>query len=575
MSDHPQDDVAISTIMKKTIIIILSLLSALNLSAQSADSSKFAALGLKLAEYYDAMKHESLAVQESECDFLIETATDLTLRQYIAQNIYDHFSASPVMGAENVAVHVFDKWFADGTLQMSSPQAYHDARTYADFNRQSLIGCRAPSLELESPDGTIVTLFGPDAGYVNGIAEGQGKRVGNEEGKASENGVGKFSVLFFYDADCPKCKLQISLLNALFKAKNYPVNLYAVYVGDDRQKWTECMSGLFFSSDVSICHFWDPTLESDFQRRYGVTQTPRMFLISPDGTIIGRGLDAVALEKMLGGVFAPKEMVYGSRESEELFDGIFATYGGKPQIGPVKGIADYVYDKTLSVGDTLMFKQLAGDYLYYLSTRTGEGFKEGMRYHIDKNILSQDKVWTSQDDSLKVVGFAQIMSDLLSKALPGSRIASLKVPGELYTAQHSGEVTGDRSNVNDGFKKSDKPKIVRRKLDRLNGDENIIIFYTEGCEVCAAEKAAAMEYLSSDASYKTGGHMTTHDADDSCRSDAPGKINVFMVNVDAIMASDPSLASRLIDTFDLSSLPYIIRTDRSGTIQGRYLSLDL
>ena len=540
------------------------MLSALTLSAQSADSSKFAALGLKLAEYYDAMKHESLAVQESECDFLIETATDLTIRQYIAQNIYDHFSASPVMGAENVAVHVFDKWFADGTLQMSSPEAYHDARTYADFNRQSLVGCRAPSLELESPDGTIVTLFGPDAGYVNG----------NEEGKASENGVGKFSVLFFYDADCPKCKLQISLLNALFKAKNYPVNLYAVYVVDDRQKWTECMSGLFFSSDVSICHFWDPTLESDFQRRYGVTQTPRMFLISPDGTIIGRGLDAVALESMLNGLFAPKEMVYGSRESEELFDGIFATYGGKPQIGPVKGIADYVYDKTLSVGDTLMFKQLAGDYLYYLSTRTGEGFKEGMRYHIDKNILSQDKVWTSQDDSLKVVGFAQIMSDLLSKALPGSRIASMKVPGELYTAQHSGEVTGDRSNVNDGFKKSDKPKIVRRKLDRLNGEENIIIFYTEGCEVCAAEKAAAMEYLSSDASHKTGGHMTTHDADDSCRSDAPRKINVFMVNVDAIMASDPSLASRLIDTFDLSSLPYIIRTDRRGTIQDRYLSLD-
>ena len=523
------------------------MLSALTLSAQSADSSKFAALGLKLAEYYDAMKHESLAVQESECYFLIETATDLTLRQYIAQNIYDHFSASPVMGAENVAVHVFDKWFADGTLQMSSPEAYHDARTYADFNRQSLIGCRAPSLELESPDGQVVNIF--------------------------DNGG--FSILFFYDADCAKCKLQISLLNALFKAKNYPVNLYAVYVGDDRQKWTECMSGLFFSSDVSICHLWDPTLESDFQRRYGVTQTPRMFLISPDGTIIGRGLDAVALESMLDGLFAPKEMVYGGRESEELFDGIFAASGGTPSVGAVKGISDYVYDKTLAVGDTLMFKQLAGDYLYYLSTRSGEGFKEGMRYHIDKNILSQDKVWTMQDDSLKVVGFAQIMSDLLSKALPGSRIASMKVPGELYTAQHSGEVTGDRSNVNDGFKKSDKPKIVRRKLDRLNGDENIIIFYTEGCEVCAAEKAAAMEYLSSDASHKTGGHMSTHDADDSCRSDAPGKINVFMVNVDAIMASDPSLASRLIDTFDLSSLPYIIRTDRSGTIQDRYLSLDL
>ena len=558
------------------------MLLALTLSAQSVDSSRLASLGLKLAEYYDAMERESLSVQQQECDFLIETATDPVLRQYIAQNIYDHYSGSPVMGAENVAVHVFDKWFADGSMSMSSPQVYADARNYADFNRQSLIGCRAPALEMERPDGTLVTIFGPEAGQGNadgdgagegnvvggsgdGVGEGSGKGEGNVG--ANGNGPGKFSVLFFYDADCPKCKLQIRLLNALFSKKNYPVYLYAVYVGDDRQKWTE-----IFADEFIAYHFWDPTLASDFQRKYGVTQTPRMFLIGPDGTIIGRGLDAVALETMLDEIYAPKEMVYGGRESEELFDGIFAAYGGRPQEGEVKGIADYIYDKTLAAGDTLMFKQLSGDYLYYLSTRNGQGFKEGMRYHIDRNILSQDKVWSTQDDSLKVVGFARIMSDLLSKALPGSRIASLKVPGELYTAQHSGEVTGDRSNVNDGFKKSDKPKIVRRKLDRLNGGENIIIFYTEGCEVCAAEKAAAMEYLSSEVSRKADGHMTTLGADVSCRSDAPGKINVFMVNVDALMASDPSLASRLMDSFDLSSLPFIITTDRRGTILRRYLS---
>lgn len=555
--------------MRKTASIILSLLLALTLSAQSADSSKFAALGLKLAEYYDAMVHESLDVQKAECDFLIETATDSVLRQYIAQHIYDHFSESPVMGSENVAVHVFDKWFADGSMSMSSPQTYADARTYADFNRHSLIGCRAPALEVERPDGMLMTIFGSDAGH--GSISGNGD--GNGDGYRNGNGAGRYEVLLFYDADCPKCKLQIRLLNALFSKKTYPVDVYAVYVGDDKAEWAEYMSGQFDFpdkvdipsgarehgkySDASICHFWDPTLASDFQRKYGVTQTPRIFLINPDGIIIGRGLDAVALETMLDGIFAPKEMVYGSRESEELFDGIFAAYGGKPQTGAVKGIADYVYDKTLSVGDTLMFKQLAGDYLYYLSTRTGEGFKEGMRYHIDKNILSQNKVWTTQDDSLKVVGFAQIMSDLLSKSLPGSRIASLKVPGELYTAQHSGEVTGHRTNVSDGFKKSDKPKIVRRKLNSLKGDENIIIFYTEGCEVCKAEKAAALSMMVPPAMDKTT---------------AARKRTVFMVNVDDLMSSDPALVSSLMDTFDLSSLPYIIRTDRRGTILGRYLS---
>ena len=514
--------------MKSIASIILSLLLAVTLSAQSVDSSKFSALGQKL--------------QEDECDFLIETATEPDIRQFIAQNIYDHYMASKMMGAENVAVHVFDKWFADGNLPMSSPEAFSDAKVHADFNRQSLIGRRTPALQMEAQDGSVVDVFGSGA-----VGSGTSS-VG------SEDSAGRHSVLFFYDAGCPNCKLQMRLLNALFAAKDYPVDMYAVYVGDDRTKWKEYSAGEFPSSTLNfkVQHLWDPDLSSDFQRKYGVTKTPRMFLVNPDGIIIGRGLDAPALEIMLDGIYAPKEMVYGTRESEELFDGIFAAYDGKPSEGAVKGIADYVYDRTLKAGDIQVFKQLAGDYLYYLSTRRGEGFKEGMRYHIDKNILSQPEVWTSEDDSLKVVGFAQMMSELLSKALPGTKMPSVKVPGELYTWRQVRKQSG----------KDIAPKTVSRWLDKFKGDENMIIFYTEGCEICTAEKAAALELLS-------------RASDPSLSKDERTKYmnqNVFMVNVDALMKDNPSLATRLMDMFDLSSLPYIISTDLDGIILRRYLS---
>lgn len=512
--------------MKKTVSILLSLLLAVVLSAQSTDSSKFAALGLKLAEYYDAMKGESLAVQEAECDFLIESASDVALRQFIAQDIYEHYMNSPMMGSENIAVHVFDKWFSDGTLAMSSPEKSADARTYAEFNRQSLIGERAPVLELEGFDGAQVSLFG------------------------TENPMKKFSVLYFYDTDCTKCKLETYRLNSLFADRNYPIQLYAIYVGDNQEAWKNYITGQFgnISSSVisakpsfSIIHLWDPTLSSDFQRKYGVTTAPRLFLIGPDCIILGRGLDTEALSVMLEGIFAKQVLTYGTPESEALFDGIFSMSSGQPSVGEVSGIADYIRDRTLASGDTLMFRQMAGDYLYYLSSRVGEGFKEGMRYHIDSNVLSQDNVWTSSDDTLKVVGFARIMSDLLSKAAPGTHMPSVKVPGELYTF---------RRNIGG---KTDKGAIVRqdilRKLDKLKGDENIIIFYTEGCEVCAAEKSAALAMLKSD------------------------EISVFMVNMDDLMTSDPALASRLMDSFDLSSLPYIIMTDRHGKILRRYFSL--
>ena len=90
----------------------------------------------------------------------------------------------------------------------------------------------------------------------------------------------------------------------------------------------------------------------------------------------------------------------------------------------------------------------------------------------------------------------------------------------------------------------------------------MIIFYTEGCEICTAEKAAALELLS-------------RASDPSLSKDERTKYmnqNVFMVNVDALMKDNPSLATRLMDLFDLSSLPYIISTDSDGIILRRYLS---
>lgn len=484
-------------------LLLISLFVAVSLSAQQVDSSQFETLGLKLEEYYDALKHESLDVQMQECDFLIESTSDPVIRQYVALNIYDHYIDSPVMGSENVAIHVFEKWFDTGQVKMKSNSDMIAAQVFVDFNRQSLIGKKAPAVRLESMHGDQVELFGD-----------------TDKSKL-------YRVLYFYDTDCSKCRLETSLLRNLFAYKDYPVEFYAIYAGDDLKSWHTYVKENLTIKDAK--HFWDPDFSSDFQRKYGVIQTPRLFLIAPDGTIIGRGLDAVALELLLDNVTSEKQLSYGSKESEVLFDGIFSMSDGKPTAGEVKGIADYIHDKTLSAGDTLMFRQMAGDYLYYLSSRSGEGFKEGLKYHIDSNILSVDKVWKTSDDSLKVIGFAHIMNDLLSKSAPGSKIADIKVPGQLHTHK--------------------SVKNVQKKLSALKGGTNIILFYTVGCEVCAAEKESAAKLLSSRG------------------------VKLFMVNIDDLMLNNPALASRLMDTFDLSALPYIIMTDKKGMILRRYVSL--
>jgi hypothetical protein len=88
----------------------------------------------------------------------------------------------------------------------------------------------------------------------------------------------------------------------------------------------------------------------------------------------------------------------------------------------------------------------------------------------------------------------------------------------------------------------------------LSGQRNVIIFYTEGCEICDAQKAAARHLLKSD--YNVN-----------------GKLNVLLINVDDILRDNPTLASKLFDSFDLSTLPFLIETDNRGIILRRYFLL--
>lgn len=488
-----------------TLMLLVLMAGSNSLSAQQLDSAKSAALEERLIEYFDLLKYENIDVQKAEADFMIEAASDSLVRQFVALRIYDHYLGSPVMGAEAVAIHIFDKWFQTGKVSVGSDMDLLNARIFADFNRQSLIGEKAPELTMETFSGDTLNLF-------------------SSEEK-------RYSVLFFYDAGCAKCKVESILLANMLETEDFPIDFYAVYASDNREAWesyiTERLS--FDTEETRVVHLWDPKLDSDFQRKYGVIQTPRMFLIRPDGTIIGRGLDTQALSMMLHGLFDEVKLDYGGEESTALFDGIF-----KGDVAPSKEdviqIADYINASTLVKGDTVMFRQLSGDMLYYLASQKGEGFREGLAYLIDNHILTRDEVWRTKDDSLKVIGFAKVMGDLLSKAEPGTMVPDIKLPGELISGKGS--------------------KVTERRLRKLKGDRNIIIFYTVGCNVCDAEKAAARSLAA------TG-----------------KKVKVLLVNIDEIVADDPSLANRIFDRFDLSSLPFIIETDRKGKILHRYMSL--
>lgn len=596
---------------RRAVIFILWLLLPFCCFAQ-VDSTRLAELDKRLEIYFQILEPENVDVKSRECDLLIDSAKDSLLRQHIALKAYDHYLNSTLMGDEGVAVHLTDTWFAPGLVSMGGEEVIFNAKIFADFNRQSLLGKPAPSFAMESFEGDSVSFGGRSERY---------------------------RVLLFYDTDCAKCKLELMRLRPLLDSRDWPVDLYAVYTGGDKESWGKWLSERMNinAPRTRIFNLWDPEVKSDYQMKYGVLQTPRMFLIDKEGTIIGRGLDSDALERLLD-ITLPGfvDYEYGGAASAALMDELFASYDDpvsdssshrgsdssrkhpdrspcpskrcprqsdwldrhtnqrcrdrnssdwlpspseRPAPTRILSMAKTLESSTLSKADTVSFKHLEGDLLYWLTSRRDELSKEGTLPFINEYILSRPGIWNTQDDTLKVVGLARMMKDLLSRTTIGSKLPKAKdlIPksssaeSQSYTTAQPDRLQ-EQDEVNNHNKASDRSleqvgvsarahgdytfiqprndanalflRDWMRKWNRLRGKGGYIVFHTEGCPVCKAELAAA---------------------------DSIG-LRTLDVNVDEIMVSNPDLAKSLLDTFDLSSMPLILQVGRHGIILRRYLS---
>ena len=583
--------------MSRRVVIFIGLFLGLLQSlpcAGQVDSTRLKELDKRLEQYFQILEPQGVGVKIEECDLLIDSAKDSLLRQHIALKAYEHYLNSTLMGDEGVAVHLTDTWFTSGLVSMGGEEVLLNARIFADFNRQSLLGEPAPSFVMESFEGDSVAFGGSSDRY---------------------------RLLLFYDTDCAKCKLEMMRLRPLLDSRDWPVDFYAVYTGGDKESWRQWLSDRMNinAPRMRLFNLWDPEVASDYQMKYGVLQTPRMFLVDRDGTIIGRGLDSAALESLLDVVLPGLvDYEYGSSASAALMDRLFASYDEsdrslslskrhhrqpgwfdkthqppkRPGITRILSMAKALEDRTLSKADTLSFKHLEGDLLYWLTSRRDEPSKEGALPFINEYILSRPGIWNTPDDTLKVVGLARMMSDLLSRTPVGSKLPkamdlilgissaesqpyALAQPDRLHEQDdvnnrnqasdrlHEQDDVSNRNQASDRSREQAgtnadahidntllQPRNVlslrdwTKRWNRLRRKGGYIVFHTEGCPVCKAELSAA---------------------------DSLG-LRTLDVNVDEMMVSAPNLARTLLDTFDLSSMPFILEVGRHGIIRRRYVS---
>ena len=490
--------------MRKILSVAAALFIVFSAWAQEADTSRFAALGAKLDEYFSALQGEKADVQNAEVDFIISSCTDPAVKQWVALYVYDHYLNSKIMGEEAVAVHTAKEWFLSGKIPMANDIDLMNARIFVQFNENSLVGMQAPVLALQDARGAVVTM--PEKG--------------------------KYGVLYFYDTSCASCKMESALLKNFLSTNTFPLEFYAVYVGSDAAAWKR-----YRENELNVdgaVHLWDPEMESDFQMQYGVLQTPQMVFVDPSGRILGRKLDTPALGMLIGWEKGGDDYVYGSQFQMDFFTELFAQYGSELSADSVEEIASYIAEQTLGEGDMEQYKQMEGDLLYFLYSRSDEALKAGALPFIDKYILETKGIWTEKADTANVLSLALMMKDLLSRTPVGSTVPSdLVVPGVLRRRPCL-------------FRKGAKEGEFR--LVKIG--PAYVVFYSEGCSSCAETLAAVDSLIARER-----------------------KAKVLLVNTDAIMESDPELGARLLETFDLSAMPLVIKLGRRGVVEQKYIQL--
>lgn len=259
----------------RRLLAIFAFLSVCAVSTAQTDSlsARYAPLDSLMNEFFVTLKFETTETKCQEADFLIGTCQDSLTRQHVALNIFDHYRDSKVMGDESVSIYLYDKWFQPGKVAFDGDLAALDAEVFVKFNRY----CQLDSTAVP------VTLYKPCGGKVTIPAKGG------------------TSVLFFYDTHCSKCLIETAVMPEVLNDVDFPLTFYAVYTGPDKASWKQYRRKKLKISNrnVKVVHLWDPEMESSYQLYYGVFGTPRMYLVDPEGTILGRRLEVENLKMLL------------------------------------------------------------------------------------------------------------------------------------------------------------------------------------------------------------------------------------------------------------------------------------
>ncbi len=359
-------------------------------------------------------------------DNIIDSFTDTITRTAVAGYIFNRFSSSDIMGEEAVAIHIAKKYFLSGKLEWNGTGGIALLKTYTEFNENSLIGMKAPELNLQEL---------------------------GEENLSLQSLKSRYTILYFFDHNCSVCKETLDELQDIVQKFSFlSIKVYAVFTQQDTASLRQFIKKRFCNNQAHHWHFvYDKSGDSDYHKLYNVLSTPRVYLLDREKTIIGRSLNNQSLTTLLSQEQSKISQSYDLAQSFiEQYLSLFNLKDStelKTALTPLS--------ERLIIENKDMYNAVFFSLFHHFSSHPEQFMKEAAIETAVKHILPHDSLWY---DSLFIRRVIPITINKIKNNRPGSYFPTVLL-----------------------FNKKDRIK----KLEQIKARYTYIYFFNTDCSLCA------------------------------------------------------------------------------------------
>lgn len=175
---------------------------------------------------------------------------------------------STLMDPEAVYVHMVQNYITREKAFWLQDAEVQGLQQRAGEMEASLIGKKAPDVEANDPQGQSRSIYEIDAPYI---------------------------IVYLYNPDCEHCIEETpKLVNFYREWKRRGVEVYAIAIDTDTDTWKKFIS----KNNMDWINVSDPTNRS-FYGKYFVDNTPEVYVLNPDRTIIGKNLKVFQIGQII------------------------------------------------------------------------------------------------------------------------------------------------------------------------------------------------------------------------------------------------------------------------------------